>query len=205
MDLIELLRSAAVATEAVLSQVGPTNADRRTPCPEMSVSEAAAHLIGGISAFVVVGEGGELAFGAPTDLDPHGEHPAADFRSAVDRLIAVFSEPGRLDASFAMPWGPTAGAQLVGFELIETVVHGWDIASGLGVTLPVEDDVAQATLDGARNWVDDSVRVPGMFGPEVAYDGGTALDRLVAFLGREPAWTGNDDAVTPAGEPPQSH
>ena len=89
-----------------------------------------------------------------------------------------------------MPWGPTTGVQLLGFELIETVVHSWDIARGLGVELPVDDDVVRATLAGARLWVDDSVRVPGMFGPEIPVSDVPPLDELVAYLGRDPRWPG---------------
>lgn len=190
MDLIEQLRRAAVSTELVLERVESDGRDRPTPCPEMTVAQAASHLIGGLRAFAVVGEGGVLAFDASLDPDPHSERLAPDFRVAADRVLAAFSEPDRLEASYDMPWGPTTGFQLVGFELIEVVVHGWDIARGLGTELVIDDDLAAATLDGARRWVDDSVRVPGMFGPEVPTTSGSALDRLVAFLGRDPGWTG---------------
>ena len=163
----------------------------------MTVAQLAAHIIGGLRAFAGVGEGGGLSFDPGLDPDPGNESLARVFRSAVDRLLTVFAEPGRLDASYDMPWGPTTGFQLIGFELIETVVHGWDIAQGLGVEFAVEDDVARATLDGARMWVDDSVRVPGMFGPEVQANGGTPLGELVAFLGRDPGWRDHEETVDP--------
>ena len=35
-------------------------------------------------------------------------------------------------------------------------------------------------------WVDESVRVPGMFGPEIPVGDVSPLDELVAFLGRDP-------------------
>jgi len=194
MDLLELLRRAADPTETVLMGISGTDGGRRSPCPEMTVAQVAAHLIGGLRAFAIVGEGGTLSFDPALDSDPAGEEPGPAFRAAVDRLIEVFGEPGRLDATYNMPWGPTAGSQLIGFELIETVVHGWDAARGLDVRLGVADDVAEATLQGARMWVDDSVRVPGMFGPEVQVDGGTPLDQLVAFLGRDPRWSAGDTA-----------
>jgi uncharacterized protein (TIGR03086 family) len=145
----------------------------------------------------VVGEGGGLRFDPGLDPDPDSESLVQVFRSAVDRLLTVFAEPGRLDASYDVPWGATTGFQLIGFELIETVVHGWDIARGLGVELTVDDDVARATLDGARMWVDDSVRVPGMFGPEVQASSAKPLDELVAFLGRDPGWRDHDGIVEP--------
>jgi len=197
MDLIELLRRASDSTETVLARIGTTDHDRPSPCPEMTIALVAAHIVGGLRTFAVVGEGGELSFDPGLDPDPSSASLAPVFRSAIDHLLAVFAEPGRLDASYDMPWGPTTGFQLIGFELIETVVHGWDIARGLGVELTVDDDVARATLDGARMWVDDSVRVPGMFGPEVQTSSATPLDELVAFLGRDPGWRQHEGTVDP--------
>ncbi len=149
----------------------------------------AAHLIGGVRAFAEVGEGGELRFDADLDPDLDAEPADVALRSSVDRLLAAFGEPGRLESTYAMPWAPTTGVQLVGFELIEMVVHGWDIARGLGVEMDVDDEVVRTTLAGARMWVDDSVRVPGMFGPEVHVSDVSPLDELVAFLGRDPGWS----------------
>lgn len=185
--MIGLLTRAAQSAEAVLGRLEPDEGTRPSPCPEMTVAQVAAHLIGGIRGFAEVGEGGELRFDA--DLDLSREPAAVAYRSAVDRLLTVFAEPGRVDSTYAMPWGPTTGVQLLGFELIETVVHSWDIARGLGVELDVDEDVLRAALAGARLWVDDSVRVPGMFGPEVLVRDAPPLDELVAFLGRDPNWS----------------
>ena len=88
-----------------------------------------------------------------------------------------------------MPWGETTGMQLMGFELIELIVHGWDISRSLGRDAPFEDDLVEAALFGARQWVDDSTRTPQLFGPEVPVpDDAPVLDRLVGFLGRHPDW-----------------
>lgn len=183
VEMIELLTRAARSAEAVLARLEPAGHDRPSPCPEMTVAQVAAHLIGGIRGFAEVGEGGELRFDANLDPDLGEEAVAAVYRSAVERLLAAFTEPGRIESTYSMPWGPTTGVQLLGFELIETVVHSWDIARGLGIELEVDDDVVRATLAGARLWVDDSVRVPGMFGPEVPVGNVPPLDELVAFLG----------------------
>ena len=187
--LLDLLARAARSTEAVLVRMGPGDDGRVTPCPGMTASQVAGHLVGGMRGFTAVAEGGELRFDA--DLDPSfaDGRPAAVFRVAVDGLLAAFGAPGRVEATYAMPWGATTGFQLLGFELIETVVHGWDIARSLGVAPAFDDDVVGATLGGARQWVDESVRVPGMFGPAVTVHDATPLDELVAFLGRDPTWT----------------
>lgn len=191
-DLLQLLTRAADATEPVLARLDEADPTRPSPCPEMDVGQVAAHLTGGVRAFADVAEGGSLRFDPEPEPEPDlgAERARAAFRDAMDRFLSAFSRPGRIDATYDMPWGPTTGAQLVGFELIETVVHGWDVARGLGIDFAVDDDVVAATLGGAREWVDDSVRVPGMFGPEVPVGEASLLDQLVAFLGRDPAWTG---------------
>ena len=187
-DLLDLLTRAALSAEAVLVRIDPGDDSRPTPCPEMTISEVAAHLIGGMRGFTTVANSGELRFDANADPSFAEERPAVLFRAAVDQLLEAFGVQRRIDATYAMPWGPTTGAQLLGFELIETVVHAWDISRGLNATLVVEDDVVGATLAGARQWVNESVRVPGMFGPEIRVDGATPLEELAAFLGRDPAW-----------------
>ena len=98
-----------------LTSTSPTRPSA-PPCPDLSVAQVAAHLIGGMRGFASVADGGELRF--DTDLDPDfaAERPAVLFRSAAHDLLAAFGVPGRIEA----------------------------------------------TLAGARQWVDESVRVPGM-------------------------------------------
>ncbi|MEY4230522.1 MAG: hypothetical protein RLZZ362_1371 [Actinomycetota bacterium] len=183
--LLPLVIRAVDEAEPLVASVAPP--DRRpTPCPDLDVESLVAHLIGGLAGFADVAQGRPLAFGADPDLTARGAGPA--FRSEADRMIEGFSAPGMVDRTFTMPWGPTTGTQLLGFELIEVVVHGWDIARSLDVPPPFDDDVVAAALEGARAWVDDSVRTPQLFGPEVAVaDDAPVFDRLVGFLGRDPA------------------
>ncbi len=47
-EMIGLLARAAQAVEVVLTRLAPTDYDRPSPCPEMTVAQVAAHLIGGI-------------------------------------------------------------------------------------------------------------------------------------------------------------
>lgn len=86
-----------------------------------------------------------------------------------------------------MPWGESPGSRLVGFLVLEQAVHGWDLARALD--RPADFDAqAVAVADAvARAMVPPQMRVPGMFGPQVqAPPGVSRLDRLAAFLGRQP-------------------
>jgi uncharacterized protein (TIGR03086 family) len=184
--LIELVRSAAVHTETI---VGRCTADRLhdpTPCPEMDVEHLAAHLIGGLVGFSDVAAGKEMRFDADPDLAR--QDPRTEFRNAADRMLDAFDLPA-LERTYKMPWGDSAGRQLVGFELIEILTHGWDLARALRIDSTMPEDLAEAALESARLWVDDSTRVPVLFGPEVPVPASAPVtDRLVGFLGRNPAW-----------------
>lgn len=191
--LVSLVGRAAEAVEPLIAAVGEAQHDRPTPCPDLDLRDLTAHLIGGLAGFADVAEGKPLSFAADPDLS-RGD-AVSTFRTEAERVISGFGGPGAVDRVFPMPWGPTTGAQLLGFELIELLVHGWDIARSLDTEPTFDDDLVAATLDGARRWVDDSTRVPQLFGPEVPVDPrAPVLDQLVGFLGRDPAWRAGDRA-----------
>lgn len=186
-SVLPLLRRAVDEVGPVVAFVAAAEFERPTPCPDFDLKTVTAHLIGGLRGFADVGEGNPFEFGNDPDLDV--VNPATAFHAAADRMLAAFAEPGMETRTFAMPWGDTTGAQLLGFELIEVLVHGWDIARSLDRAPVGDNELAVATLGGARLWVDDSVRTPQMFGPEVIIASeASALDQLVAFLGRHPTW-----------------
>lgn len=171
-----------------MASVSTADRARSTPCQDFDLGTLLAHLVGGLRGFADVGEGKPLRFEA-LDPDLTTEAASEEYRNAADRLVAAFRQPGIAQQSFAMPWGDTTGEQLTGFELIELVVHGWDIGRSLGRRLPFEADLVEAALFGARLWVDESARTPQLFGPEVPVPADApVLDRLVGFLGRQPDW-----------------
>lgn len=185
-SLLTMVSEAAAAVESLVA-VTEADHDRATPCAGLDLKALVAHLIGGLRSMADIGEGKPFSF--DTDPDLSVEDPKLELRIAADRLGAAFGPPGMAERAFAMPWGETTGNQLLGFELIELVVHGWDIARSLGQDPALDDDLAAAALAGAQQWVDDSARTPQLFGPEVAVDNDApVLARLVGFLGRDPAW-----------------
>lgn len=192
-NLVNLVCRAMHSAEPLIGSVSGAVLSRPTPCPALDLQQLTAHLVGGLRGFADVAEGKELRF--DTDPDLSVEDPLTEFRRAGDRLLAAFSAPEKQARSYPMPWGATTGAQLLGFELIEVIVHGWDIARSLDTAAIFDDDVVRAALAGARLWVDDSTRTPQLFGPEVPVSStAPALDQLVGFLGRDPSWQPSSSA-----------
>jgi uncharacterized protein (TIGR03086 family) len=89
-------------------------------------------------------------------------------------LVAVAGEP--------LPVGLVAATGAV-----EVAVHGWDVARACGRRRPIPADLAADMLDLTPLVVTDATRYP-QFGPAVRVPAPAGpSDRLVAFLGRDPA------------------
>jgi uncharacterized protein (TIGR03086 family) len=113
-------------------------------------------------------------------------------------VVAAFSAPDLLQREVFMAvirGGLTVpGGTVVGFHLVDYVVHGWDVARTFGVDLTLDpaydEDVLQIALTVAEGVPDqarsDDDRAP--FRPTVATSSADLLDRIVANLGRDPQW-----------------
>jgi uncharacterized protein (TIGR03086 family) len=184
--LLVLVRSAALHAEPILGQCTVDRLHDPTPCTELNVGQLAGHLIGGLRGFADVAAGKEMRFDGDPDLSKGNVR--SEFRKAADRMLELF-DLAALERTYKMPWGDSQGRQLVGFELIELLTHAWDLARALSIDSILPEDLATAALESAKLWVDDSTRTPVLFGPEVPVPPAAPVtDRLVGFLGRNPAW-----------------
>ena len=105
-----------------------------------------------------------------------------------DRYLKATDRPGALQIVFTSSMGEVTLDRYIGSMCADTLVHTWDVARGAGV-----DD----RLDpGAVRWVhaelatrDQSVvRKPGRYDEPLSVDGDDQT-RLIAYTGRNPAWT----------------
>ena len=183
---IELLERAIAPTARIVSGVTEDRWASPSPCEDMTGLGLVEHLVGGLDQFAAVGAGQPFDQIA-TERSFTATDAPNEYRAAGDRMLAVWSEPGVVDRNYAMPWGDTAGSDLVGFMIIEQLTHGWDLAKATGQEPDYDDDLAEATLQLARGYDDATIRVPGMFDAIVPIaDDSAAIDRLAAFLGRRP-------------------
>lgn len=171
-DDIALLESVLTKTQALIHGVGPEQHLLRTPCPDLDVEHLVDHLVGWAR------ESARRLNGEQADEDPNSYHssdPEAEFEAAAEQVVSGL----RSSAEAAMP-----PAML----LMEFIGHGWDLATATGEPVTYSDDEAEAALAAGRAMLQPEYRGDS-FGPEVQPpDDATAVERLVAFLGRDPRW-----------------
>jgi uncharacterized protein (TIGR03086 family) len=189
MDEIELLASVMDKTGDVIAAVGPDQLDRPTPCPDFDVEALVNHIVGWAQAFEAGARRRTFA-GNPADYRAGADHdPAGDFRAAAAGMVAAWRDEG-IDRKVLMAsgGGETDGEMAFNMTLMEYLTHGWDLAVATGQAVPYTEAEAEAVLARAQVTLPPEYRGESMpFGHIVPVgDDSPAVDRLVAFLGRQP-------------------
>ncbi|MEA2827367.1 MAG: hypothetical protein QOG43_1806 [Actinomycetota bacterium] len=187
MDEIELLRGILTGTGDVIEGVGDDQWSLPTPCPDYDVSTLVDHILGWAPAFAA-GANGEKFEGDPSDHH-RGDDPAREFRAAADRIVAGWEEHGfDREVSFGGGGGDSPGPVAFNMTVMETLTHGWDLATATGQPMPWSDEQAAEVLARAEKTLPAQYRGDGMpFGDIVEVpDTAPPTDRVAAFMGRTP-------------------
>ncbi|KAA2262213.1 TIGR03086 family protein [Solihabitans fulvus] len=192
MDYRELDRRAVEASRAVVATVTVDQLELPTPCAAWNLRELLVHLIDQHRGFAAAarGNGADLSAWRGAEL---GDDPVAAYDRAADEVLAAFAEVDDLDRMFELPeFGqPFPAKYAIGFHFIDYVVHAWDVARTVGIPHGIDEDLAVAAWPIAD-------RVPTELRPGQekraferalpAVADAAPMDRLLARLGRNPAW-----------------
>jgi uncharacterized protein (TIGR03086 family) len=172
-ELAEALKS----TEGLIEGIRPDQLHAPTPCDDFDVTALVAHLLGYASRFA--DQANSVTPVADPDAVEVGTDPAAAYREVAARLVDGYSGT------------PGEDAPPLGIVLMETMTHGWDLATATGqsVTYP-NAAIASVHALGQQMLSPDYRGDDKPFGLEVDVpDAAPPLDRLVGFMGRDPAWS----------------
>lgn len=174
MDSIGVLSRALDQTGDLLDHVNADVLNRPTPCSDWDVAALADHLVNDPRQFLLMVRGGQPDWSAPTPHVTDAWGPT--FRASANELVQALHGLGD-DA----PLPPA-------MQLAEFAVHGWDLATALGLPLDgLDPEVAELGLEFMRANLKPEMRT-GAFGPEQpAPPGAGPYDRIAAFAGRRVA------------------
>lgn len=160
-----------------------------TPCEDWTVRDLLNHLVAEQLWVPHLLRGETLAqVGTRYDGDMLGEKPVAAWESAAPAARAAWTEPSATTRRVHVSYG-TVDAPEYGWQMtMDLAVHGWDLASALGVPAEIPEDLATQLYvefeDQVQRWSGT-----GLFARPVAVGAhATPADRLVALFGRDPGW-----------------
>jgi uncharacterized protein (TIGR03086 family) len=185
MDEPELLTNVLSKTGDLIAAVGDEQWRLPTPCPDYDVTALVNHIVGWVQVFDA-GCHGRAFEGDPTSYQC-GPDPAGEFRATAASLAAGWREFG-LDRQVRIMSGEMPGESVFNMTLMEYLTHGWDVAVATDQEIPFSEEEASETLARAERTLPPEYRGDqGAFGEEVEVDpDAPAVDRLAAFLGRQP-------------------
>ncbi|MFI2608105.1 TIGR03086 family metal-binding protein [Kitasatospora sp. NPDC018619] len=200
MRIVELHARAMESAAGVVDGVRPEQLALPTPCAGWTLGRLLEHCVGQHQGFAAAarGAGPDPALFADAPL---GADPAGAFRRTGTDLVEAFRAAAAEGRPLWLPeirdGGPFPLAAAVGFHLLDTLVHGWDVAAALGtadglVAAVDGDGELSAALLAVTEAVPDTpeARAPGRaFAPGLEPGGGAGrFARALALLGRDPAW-----------------
>lgn len=154
--------------------------DRPCPVEGWSARDVVEHLIDWLPGLLERG-GVELE---PVDTD----ELALAWRSRTDAVQRVLDDRGETPIESPMNGTTTVARMIDQFYTGDIWLHTWDLATALGVPPELGEQRCVEVLT-AMEPLDATLRDSGHFGPKVDVPAtAPAEDRLMGFLGRDPAW-----------------
>jgi uncharacterized protein (TIGR03086 family) len=174
----------------VVDRITPADLPRPTPCPPWDLAALLGHMIGQNHGFADAVSADEDVAPSAFAPRPVGGRPGEEWAASALRLTGAFagadaSRPVLLAEISTDQRFPTA--LVIGFHLLDTVVHGWDVATTLGQDYRPEHELVTATLELARLVPDGPHREQpdSSFRPPLPVtEDRSAWERALALLGR---------------------
>lgn len=200
-------RAVVLETVRILEHAGPADWARPTPCADWDLRALVSHMAGQHRGFAAAagGAGADLRLWQPLPL---GDDPLGAYRATVASVSGAFAQPGVAARQFDLPEISRSrrfpAVVAVGFHFLDCAVHAWDVARAIGLDWEPGDDIAAAALAVALRVPDDERRrAPGAaFRPaRTSASDDRPFDRVLAALGRSPAWTTGATGTAGPDEP----
>lgn len=178
-------RAAAATFTELISAT--TDWDAPTPVAEWTAIDVVGHLIEWLPGMLEAG-GVELEVG---EIEAEWRtRPLGAWLTRTAAVQAILDDPARAEASYRSPMlGEMPLRQVLDqFWTADVYMHSWDLARAGELPLDLDQGYAAALLAGLEP-MEEMIRVSGQFGVrQPVSDDASALDRLIAFIGRDPGW-----------------
>lgn len=178
-------RRALDTFERVLSGVAEERWAAGSPCTGWTARDVAGHVIGGQHLVKALAEGSSCPAGITAMPGRFcGDDPAAAWAAARKASTdALTPDALRRPVPFGT-FGELPLNDLVGAEILELLIHSWDLAQATGQPVRLDADLVHHAFATAQVLA-PALRRAGHYAPPIKpKPGASELTRLLAFLGR---------------------
>ena len=165
--------------------VGDDQWTNETPCSDWDVRALVNHLVNEASWVRPLLDGATIAdVGDRFDGDLLGDDPVDAFDRAAADAIQSASGEGAITRIVHISSGPTPAGEYLAQVFTDFVIHGWDLARGIGADDTIEPAYAKAILEEMQP-LEGEMKTWGVYGPKVDVpDDADTQTKLLAVFGR---------------------
>lgn len=179
VDELECAEATFAVLGHVLHGIAEDDLTKQTPCREFDVAALTDHLMNSIT--VIGGAAG-------------AQLPERDRSDSVERQVVLAARPALdawkrrgLDGTVSFGTNEAPARVMAAILSLEFLVHAWDYASAVGREVTAPDSLSDYVLAKARDIITPDGRTNvGFDDPIEVPDNAAALDRLLAYTGRQP-------------------
>lgn len=185
MDILTAIETSYDRLGAIVRTIEPDQLDSPTPLPGWDLRTLLDHTLGFVAAMTDCANGLPMAHETASGVVQ--DDPVGALRKTVHDSLTAWRRPGALEALTPTPLGNMPGANALSLIVMETTIHGTDIARAVGADDTIDPDVAQIVLSTLQAMPLDAIRAGGQFGPEIPVEhDAPAAHHALGLTGRRP-------------------
>jgi uncharacterized protein (TIGR03086 family) len=184
-DIRELFRRACDGFGDKVRETGDDQWRLPTPCTEWDVRALVNHLVSENRWIPPILRGKTIEeVGDRFDGDIVGQEPKATWDEAAEDAKASVFEDGAMQRTVHLSFGDHSGEDYISQVFCDLVIHGWDLARGIGADEAIDPELLDA-CDRIGTPMVMEWKTYGAFGPDVTPPPGAGRQtRLLAAYGR---------------------
>ncbi|MEA2507774.1 MAG: hypothetical protein QOH48_2392 [Actinomycetota bacterium] len=182
----EMFTRAAANFDTLVQQIGDDQWSRATPCSEWDVRQLVRHLVyEDLWAPPLFGGETIESVGDRFEGDILGSDPKGVWGQARKGAVAVVEEDGAMERTVHLSWGDEKGEEYATQLLLDHLVHGWDLARGIGADDRMDPEIVEPVYAVWKER-EEMVRGAGVFGAQQdAPQDADTQTKLLALFGRK--------------------
>ena len=186
MNIPELHRRAVDYFGSLVHRVGDNQWGSPTPCTEWDVRALVNHLVYENRWTVPLMEGRTIEeVGDRFEGDLLGLDPKAAWDEASEQAVNAVQADGAMVRTVHLSFGYFPGEEYARQLFTDHLIHGWDLARGIGAEDTLDHELAEACFE-INKPQEDSLKSSGAFGEKIEPDPGADLQtKLLAVFGRK--------------------
>jgi uncharacterized protein (TIGR03086 family) len=184
-----LMAAAAAETARVVGGATKTPLDQPTLCGDWDLRTLLNHTILWTSYSAERRAHGESVAEDLMSKDFTAEPGfAQDYEAQVNKAVHAWSDPKAWEGNRGVMGSEMKAADIANMLIMETVLHGWDVAEATGQDYRCDEQVAQAVLATVQAQGDMFRQYQGFAAVVSVPADANTFDQVLALSGRDPDW-----------------